>query len=241
MADTPSALELVQTLRRRGLSNSEIAGELDRHPRMVHKILRGETSGKAYQQALSELASTGHVTHRPPRRRNKAGNIVPVRSRRGARTKTVVPTDTAGRYATERQGGRYAADTTYLGEGGRIHQFNIPKGKDTKGRRVATDAILDKVRSAARGQSKDTQKRVRMQLTFSNGRVMEVKDYNASSLLDRINTLGDHDALEWLADQASTRYGNLNTARQTITGVTMTVYNSQRTDASSRAYKPRGA
>lgn len=240
MAKTPSPLELVQTLRRRGLSNREIASELDRDSRMVSKILRGETSGKAYQQALSELASTGRVTHRPPRRRNKAGQIVRVRAKTTGPRKTVVPVDTSGTYTDQKQGGRYRTDTTYLSEGGRIHHFAIPKGKDTKGRETATDALLGKVRSAAQGQSKDTQKRIRMQVTFSNGRVMEVKDYNASTLLNRMNTLGERDALNWIAEQSSERYSNLDTSQYTITGVMMTVYNSQRTERSSRSYKPRG-
>ena len=124
-------------------------------------------------------------------------------------------------------------------EGVRVHQVSIPKGKKTKGRAEATRDLLSMVRSAARGQSKDTQRRVKITLTFANGRQMEVKDYNASTLLNRINEQGEKNALGWLAGQMSKRYTNLDTSQQSITGVTLNVYPSARTDKSSRNYTPR--
>lgn len=120
-----------------------------------------------------------------------------------------------------------------------MHQVSIPKGKKTKGRAEATRDLLGMVRSAARAQSKDTQRRVKITLTFANGRQMEVKDYNASTLLSRINAQGEKNALGWLASQMSKRYTNLDTAQQSITGVTLNVYPTTRTDNSSRNYKPR--
>lgn len=236
--DTRTARELIQQLRGRGISNAEIARELQRDPRMVRKVLNGETPGTNYVQTLRELADTGHANTVPARRRNKAGEVVRVRAGRAAGTSSVAPADTGGRYTDAPQGGRYTS-TSYGREGVRIHQVSIPKGKKTKGRAEATRDLLGMVRSAARGQSKDTQRRVKIRLTFANGRQMEVNDYNASTLLNRINEHGEKDALGWLAGQMSKRYTNLDTAQQSITGVTLNVYSAPRTDRSSRAYKPR--
>ena len=224
--DDRSALELVQGLRGRGLSTKEIAHELRRDPRMVRKILNGETSGAAYRTTLLELANTGHATTRTPRRRNKAGEIVPVRAKKGSEVKTVVPEDTAGRYTEAKQGGRYSS-TTYLGGGGRQHELHIPKGKQAKGREAASEDMVNKVRAAAKSQAGGTQKRVKMTLTFANGRVMEVKDYNASTLLQNFKSSGD--ALGFLVDASKDRYRDLDLSKQTITGVTMTVYDTPKT------------
>ena len=225
-ADSRSAQALVQELRGRGLSTKEIADELRRSPRMVNKVLRGESSGAAYRATLLELANTGHATTRTPRRRNKSGEIVPVRAKKGSEVKTVVPEDTTGRYTEAKQGGRYTS-TTYLGGGGRQHEIHMPKGKKAKGREAASEDMVNKVRAAAKSQAGGNQKRVKMSLTFANGRVMEVKDYNASTLLDRIKTSGD--ALGFLVDATKNRYHDLDLTKETITGVTMTVYDTPKT------------
>lgn len=233
-----NARELIQELRGRGLSTAEIAGELRRDPRMVRKVLNGETSGAAYVTTLKELAATGSVTTRPPRRRGKDGHIVPVRAKSGSTSPTVVPEDTGGRYTRKKQGGRLTVDTGYMSGGGRQHQLAIPKSKTAKGRTAADVEIMKLTRSAARGQSNEMQKRVRLQLTYANGRVMEVNDYNASTLLARFNQLGGQSPLNWLAAQSAQRYSNLDVSKVPITGVTMTVYNTPRTEKSSRGYRP---
>lgn len=235
--DTRTARELLQTLRGRGLTYRELGNELQRDPRMIRKVLDGEIPGRPYVQTLRELVDNGQAETLPPRRRNKAGEIVRVRGTE--RGKSVIPQDTGGRYTDEKQGGRYVK-TAYGRDGVRIINTRIPKGKNTKGRAAATNDLLDSVRSAARGQSKTTQKRVTMRVTFANGRTMEVNDYNASTLLDRINTHGAKDILGWLTGQMSKRYSNLDTSTQAITGVTMNVYSKDRTDRSSRPYSARG-
>jgi DNA-binding transcriptional regulator YdaS (Cro superfamily) len=226
--DKRSARELVQELRGRGISTKEIAGELGRDPRMVRKVLNGETSGAAYRATLIEIATTGQAKTRPARRRAKDGHIVPVRAAKGSETKTIVPADTGGRYTDKKQGGRFTS-TTYLGGGGRQHEIHVPKGKTAKGRDAANADLTSKIRAAAKGQSGDNQKRVKMTLTYANGRVMEVNDYNASTLLQRINSNGG-DVLGWLASQSDKRYKNLDLSKQTITGVTMTAYDTPKTN-----------
>ena len=71
MADQPrSAQELVRVLRGQGISVAEIAGVLNRSPRMVRKVEAGQTSGALYRDALDELATTGQTTKIPPRPSN---------------------------------------------------------------------------------------------------------------------------------------------------------------------------
>jgi len=223
-----SAQDLVRYLRGRGISTAEIAAELQRSPRMVNKILNGETSGALYRGTLEELATTGRVTTVPARRRSASGQLVRVRAKAGAEEKSVVPVDTGGRYAGEKQGGRFQMSTTYLAGGGRQHELRIPKGKSSKGRQQAEDAIMQAVRAASKGQSHDKQKMVRATLTYGNGRVMEVNTYNASTMLQRIREAGGK-PLDWMRKESGLRYSNLDVSEQPITGVTVTVFEQSKT------------
>ncbi|WP_146081247.1 helix-turn-helix domain-containing protein [Rathayibacter rathayi] len=210
-----SARELIQALQSAGLSQVDIAAELQRDPRMVRKVLRGETSGAAYRATLLELATTGHASSPPPRRTNKNNEIVNVRAPRGSKQKSVKPADGSGTYTDERQGGRFAS-TTYLRDGGRQHEIKIPKGKDAKGRATGTNELLGKIRTASRSQARG-QQRVKFTLTYANGRVVEVNEYNASTMLSNVNGAGG-DALGWLASRTKLRYATLTSIRRRSPG-----------------------
>lgn len=225
---TRSAQDLVRYLRGRGISTAEIAAELHRSPRMVRKILNGETSGALYQSTLEELANTGRASSVPPRRRLKSGGLVPVRAKAGAKEKTVVPDDPGGRYTPARQGGAMQTSTTYMAEGGRQVELRLPKGKTAKGRTLADAEIVRQIRNAAKGQARDNQKKIRATLTFANGRVMAMNDYNASTMLQRVNEAGGS-ALEWMRGESKNRYVNLDVSREAITGVTLTVFDESKT------------
>ncbi|MDZ5146314.1 hypothetical protein [Microbacterium testaceum] len=235
MADAPlSAQDLVRLLRGRGISTAELAAELHRSPRMVRAILNGETSGALYRETLEELANTGRATKVPPRRRLKDGSLVPVRGRVSqGQGKVVVPDDPGGRYTTDRQGGRAQISTSYMAEGGRIVEARIPKGKTAKGRQEAGKRLVDMIRSAAKGQSRDKQKQITARVTFSNGRQMEVNTYNASTMLKRIND-DDSGILTWLASEAGNRYVNLDTTEVPITGVQLNIVETPKTDEYER-------
>lgn len=226
-----SPQQLVQYLRGRGLSTTEIAGELRRSPRMVRKILDGSTSGELYRTTLEQLATTGRATTVPPRRRSKDGSVVRVRGASGAGS--VTPADEGGRYTSSTQGGRLRASTSYLEGGNRQHELLLPKSKTAKGRVDANSTIVRQIRAAAKGQSRENQKQVRTMLTFANGRQMEVNTYNASTMLVRIREHGD-DALAWFRDEATLRYTNLDVSKEQITGITFTVYEAPKTTAYSR-------
>ena len=234
MADEQrSAQDLIRYLRGRGITNAEIASELHRSPRMVRKILNGETSGTLYREALEELASTGRMTKVPPRRRRKDGSIAPVRGKRGTPAKSVIPEEVGGTYTEGKQGGRLRVDVGFMAEGGRHIQMRIPKSRTAKGRDQANAELIKQVRNAAKGQSRDNQKQVTAHLTFSNGRVMEVNTYNASTMLKRINEAGG-DALGWFQGESKNRYVNLDTSRDTITGVTLNVVSTPKTTEYAR-------
>lgn len=174
MADSVSDLnpqQLIQQLRSRGVSIPEISRVLGRNSRMIYKVFRGESKGDLYKPALEDLARDGWTDKIPPRRRSKNGELVKVRAPHGAPEATITPVDKGGRYAAGKQGGRFREDTAFGPNGRRRHQLHIPK-KGKVGRAQANDELLRLARSAARGQSKDTQKRVNVELTFANGRRM---------------------------------------------------------------------
>lgn len=235
MADEKrSAQDLVRILRGRGITMTELAGELHRSPRMVRKILNGETSGALYRETLEEIANTGRATKVPPRRRQKDGTLMRIRGKAADGEKTMVtPEDPGGKYTTERQGGRAQISTAFMSEGGRIIEARIPKGKTAKGRTVANEQLVQLVRNAAKGQAGNKQKQITARVTFANGRRMEVNTYNASTMLKRIKEDGG-DTLGWLAREAGNRYVNLDTTDVPITGVTLNVVTVPKTEAYQR-------
>lgn len=229
MSQKQTPQQLVQYLRGRGLSIAEIADELHRSPRMVRKVLDGTSRGELYRTTLEQLAATGRASTVPPRRRTRSGELVRVRGvAAGDGVKSVTPVDEGGTYSGTRQGGRLTASTSYLAGGGRQHELHLPKGKAAKGRGEADSAIVSKVRAAAKGQARENQKKIRTVLTFANGRVMEVNEYNASTMLQRIQESGGS-ALDWLRSESSLRYTNLDVSKVPITGVTMTVFEPPKT------------
>ena len=96
-----SPAELVQRSREAyGLTWKEMGAAMNRSPRMMQKIARGETSGESYRDALTELHETGAVSKAPRRRRNAAGKAPSPRRRetgagsyssRGARYQRTAP------------------------------------------------------------------------------------------------------------------------------------------------------
>ncbi|HCS60129.1 MAG TPA: hypothetical protein DIW46_01855 [Microbacterium sp.] len=229
-----SAQDLVRILRGRGITTAELAAELHRSPRMVRKILNGETSGALYRDTLEEITNTGRATKIPPRRRLKDGSLMPIRGKKtDGESKSVIPDDPGGRYTGDKQGGRAQISTSFMSEGGRIIEARIPKGKTAKGRTVASEQLVSLIRNAAKGQAGDKQKQITARVTFGNGRQMEVNTYNASTMLQRIKESGG-DTLSWLANEAGNRYINLDTTSVPITGVTLNVVQVPKTESYHR-------
>lgn len=216
-----TAAELIAALRAYGLSRAEIARELNRSPRMIAKVERGESPGTHYLDALHELHQHGRLRNPPPRRRNAAGDVVPVRAKAGQDEALVVPEE------PKRKRGAFGVETTFLPHRGRIIDVNVPRSEGV-GRERARQAILDAARSAARGQAQGT-RYMRFRLGLSNGRSIEVGGkggYRASDVLSRSRDEGD-DPLEWLADQRAVEYVELDDPGVKITNVEITVYGTQ--------------
>lgn len=241
---TRSAADLVADLRAYGMSTTEIARELGRSPRMVRKVVRGESSGQLYVAALEELARTGQSRTPPPRRRGRDGQLMRVRAPRGASESTRRPSD-PGTAATQPSGapgstgdtsrsrGRagapptaYSSDTTYLPGGVRQHSVTTPRSNGV-GRERARQRLLEILRSAARSQ-RGGRKNVRFRLTLKNGTTVEVGakgGYAISKALSRARGEGD-DPFGWLAGEVADRdyHEIMSGGGLDIVGVEATVY-----------------
>ncbi len=217
--DDDSIAELVRSIQaERKMSRADIAVELGRSPRMVTKLVNGETTGETFREALTSLRDTGAVDRRPARRRNSRGEIVPVRAKidqvrpatteDGKRVKapTVVPEDTGGRYA-KKAPNRYSSKTAYGKNGNRVHDVTMNKS-NKESRLRGLDSVKQHLRSVARSQShKD--KRVSFTVTLDNGREMNIGDksgYFSSDVLSTINKMFDGDVESFVMDQLGKVY-----------------------------------
>ena len=236
-------VDLVADLRAYGMSIAEIADELDRSPRMLRKIVRGETSGVAYRATLSELVDTGRATTRPTRRRDRTGQAVPVRAPRGSSTPTIRPveatpapaaaapgTSTSGRRRGRGQSGPAstqdtspAESTTYLPGGVRQHSVRVPQRGPN--REAGRQQVSDWLRAAARGQ-RGGRKNVRFTVHLRDGRAITVGDkggYAVSAALSRSRAEGQ-DPFAWLNNEIQGRYESLYPSDRDIVGVDLTIY-----------------
>lgn len=200
MSEGRTAADLIAVLRGRGLKQAEIAQELGRSPRAIRAVEKGEKPGTAYVAALEQLVDKGRLTSPPPRRRNAAGGIVPVRAPRGSTEKTVTPEE-----PKKPRRGTFAEGTTYLAGGGRIHEVNVPK-TGRAGREKGRHALIEKMRSIAKGQAHRT-RRVHFRVHLANGQDVPIGDkggYRVSDVLDRWHGEGD-DPLAWADDEIAHR------------------------------------
>lgn len=219
-----------------GRTQAELASMIGRDPKMIRKILRGETPGEAYREAFTELATRGKVTHKPPRRRGKDGHVVPVRAASGA---TVVPQDPAAKIP-----GRFDETIVALAGKARSYQYDMPRGHDTKGRTEANMRIRERLLNAARGQGKGGPKRTKMKLTLVSGTGAARKTttvtvgtkggYSLSGMRDLIKKAdseqGDGwDVMDWMKTQVGARPGksdppNLDDPNTVIVNCEITIY-----------------
>lgn len=217
-----NAKDLIEQIRLRGVSVAEIAREIDRSPRMVYAIVRGETSGASFRNALNEIAVKGRVFTTPPRRRTKDGTLAPVRGKGGV---SVEPEHHIRKLNEEPQGGRFTTATTFLTAGGRQHEVRLPKSLKAQGRQRGNEAILSHIRAAARSQAGTTQKRVNLEVILSDGFTFPVKDYNASTLLHDMKG----NAIDFLANMIRYRYPEIDLRQNPVTGIDIVAYNTVKT------------
>lgn len=84
-----SSQELINLLRAEGMTWATMGAHLGRDPKLLQYIARGDKPGHNLTQSLTELVRTGEVLTPPPRRRNRRGRIVRVRSTEG----TITPSE----------------------------------------------------------------------------------------------------------------------------------------------------
>jgi hypothetical protein len=233
--DELSPAELVQHIRSiYGYTWTELGQQLGRSEKMLRKVATGQTSGEAYRRSLTELYSTGTVTHLTPRRRAKDGHIVPVRAKAGAREKVTVPKDTTGTYEPRPARGAFTSTTTAFPEGGRQHVIEMPKTKVAKGRSAGIQELMNKIRNVAKSQAR-RDKRVKLNVVFDTGdgrgRVMDIGSkagYLASDILADVRDLHGGDMTSWILSQSGERYADLDPTKAPVVKVTMTVFNAVR-------------
>lgn len=245
MAADPTGLtpqQLVQQVKEAyGYTWVEMGERLGRSEKMIRKIAKGETSGEAFREALSDMFSHGEVRHLPARRSNKNGNLVPVRAKRGAAAATYIPQDTVGAYKDVPRRGKFTLARTDFPEGGRQLEVTMPKTARAKGRKDAISELERQIRNVTKAQRRDD-KRVKLEATFAvgggQGRVMSIGDksgYHASDILADTKSDFGGDMVAWLVSQAQGRYDELDLKTSPIVSIRMTVFNAHRPKSERKA------
>lgn len=218
-SETESSIaDIVRAIQEeRQMSRADIAAELGRSPRMVTKLLNGESKGESFRDALSSLRERGTVERRPARRRNRQGEIVPVRAKidsarakapKGEKEKapTVVPEETGGRYV-KKAPNRFSSKTAYAKNGNRVHDVTMNR-TNKESRKRGLESVKEHLRSVTRSQShKD--KRISFTVTMDNGRVMSIGEksgYFSSDVLNTINKKFGGDVEKFVNDQLNKVY-----------------------------------
>lgn len=200
---------LKNTMDTRQLSVSELAEFLERSPRMVRKLLSGESKGESFREAVEELADKGTVTATPERRRAKDGHVVPVRAKADEAPKRfdpktgkeLAPVKTpdrvpGGRY-TDKLPEKYRSRKWATKHGDKRLRVAMPPG-DKEATPRGMDNVRKFIRSTARSQAHKN-KQVKIDVVLADGREMSLfakGGFSASQLLRRANKEhgGDMDA-----------------------------------------------
>lgn len=206
---TESVADLIRTAQERyGLSQREVAEALGRSPRMVRKVLRGETRGESYRQAVEDLNTTGEVSAPPERRRNARGKVVPVRvheskadraKREAAGIKTA-PTAAPGFKAPS----RFTHKVSYADNGDRLYRSTMKAGSKESEQRYSKQLTSD-LRSITKSQrSKD--KRISFSMRTASGETINIGTkggYFSSDVLKKVNNEFGGDVHKYLIDQVN--------------------------------------
>jgi transcriptional regulator with XRE-family HTH domain len=200
----------------RGLSRSEMAEFLDRSPRMIGKLLSGESKGESFRSALEELDSKGTLTSPPERRKAKDGHTVPVRARKDdpeARKRVgkdgrelapvKAPAAREGRY-TDRMPENYRARKWATKGGDKRMRIDMPPGDKNAGEK-GMDKLRKDFTSLARSQ-RHKNKQVKIEVTLDDGKKIELFSkggLNVSKLLAKVKKDFDGNMDAFVRDQVA--------------------------------------
>lgn len=190
----PSAQDLIQALRERGVKMSELAAECDRDPSLLYQVASGKRAGRNLLPTLKDILRIGVAVHRPQRRQTASGEPAQVRGRQGEPAQSPPPAT-----PTTPQAGSFSTQTVYLQGGGRTIRITAPKRRNAAGRAQAKQATTDALRWATQDR-----RRVAFVVHYSDGTsvTMGAKGgYRANVAWERAE--GSDDTFEWLRDEAS--------------------------------------
>lgn len=218
-----NARELIDLLVERGMTQTEIADELERDQSYVSQVRRGKKVGANLVTTLEEIAETGTATTRPERRKTARG-VSYVRGKKGG--EKVLPrgveaetTPRSSRKVRKREPvplrGKYQKQTTY-GRGFRKVRIDFPRTKGSKGKEQAWQATGKSLQSLARRKwgGKDLpERKVHISATYEDGSKVEFGSkggYRPEAILGGLDG-ADGDVEKWLQSQGlGNRYSDLD-------------------------------
>lgn len=161
--------ELVQrTKAAYGLTWKDMGEQLGRSDRMMRKIARGETSGESFRQSMTELYQQGRVQTLTPRRRSTRTNaLVRVRAKKGSEEKSFIPADTRGKPVPSAKRTNYDHKVTNLPGGNKHTRTDLPKTRNSAGRKKGWEAIDNHLLSTTKGQARGD-KRIKLAVTVED-------------------------------------------------------------------------
>lgn len=221
-----SAREYIEELSSRGMSQTEIAEELQRDQSYISQVRRGKKPGANLVSTLQELSETGTVTKRPPRRKTASGYAY-VRGKEGKKVAPADVTETpkSRRKVTRRERvperGKYEKSTTY-GRGFRRVKINFPRTKGSKGKERAWSETGKSLRSIARrkwGDKELPQRRVHVTATYEDGSKVDFGSkggYQPEAIMSGLKE-SDGDVEAWLKSQGlGDRYADLDPSSRMV-------------------------
>ncbi|WP_098055650.1 hypothetical protein [Kocuria marina] len=216
-----NAKELIELLVERGMSQTEIAEELQRDQSLISQVRRGKKPGANLVTTLEEIATTGRATTRPQRRQTSHG-VARIRGKKGQ--EAVVPPDAPQQTGTRRKvrrrvevppRGSYRKDTVY-GRGVRTVRIDFPRTKGSKGKERAWEEASKSLTSIARkkwGRKELPERRVYITATYEDGSKVDFGSKGGYQPHTVLGGLGenDGDVEKWLKTQGlQGRYADLD-------------------------------
>ena len=232
-----SSQQHIRALLARGESYSSIGKKLGRDGSLIRQISLGKKPGNNLTAALSELDSTGQVTHPARRRTTKRGGLAKVRGHKGEEAQTpiapatqrVQPTAQASSQPAHLQRSVPVGRNTLRHEinrhpsGWEMHRVTVPKRVNSTNR-VEGDKIIKDVVDHARGQGRRLDATVWADIVRKDGSSARIPvrlggsgGYTAQAAFDAIENAGG--ALGWVGTQLSRRYPKGSYKSLTITSI----------------------
>lgn len=234
----PSSRQYIQDLLSKGETYASIGRQLGRDGSLIRQIGLGQKPGNNLNAALSELSSTGTVTHPPHRRTTTAGGLAKVRGRHGDEARTpaapatqrIRPAAKASEQPEPLQRAAHKGRNLLRHEvnrhpnGMEYHRITVPKRTSSANRQQGNEIMHNLVEKArAEGRRFDatvwadivrkdgTKDRIPIRLGGTGG-------YTAQSAFEGIDSHSGG-GFGWLRTQIAKRYPKGTFTSLTITGI----------------------